>query len=675
MSTNFWDVKTPDEQETIQESVTNKGVSNRDIIGFSNPLEIDIDGARQEIVMDNPNELNELVISLILSAEQFWIIQLTPGERFFQMDVRRNEFEYWADGAMKNQQSGNIDQALNYLESIIENIPASDKPENKADFWTEPETDTRIPLRERKRAMQDTDVAKLQSSETPETHHFYNFVPLGVFLGLVLFVGVISEFALPVVLTVGGVVGTITGLYAYFTHTKILYFRNHQTYVWFQGKEVMFVYVKEQSDKLLTWTEVRTSTDSDGDTTKTYYYHFRIIDEYGGELFTGTGAGARPASLRHRDRLEALLGLETLPESVYKARQTKSDSVTSKLMREQDIGSDIQSLRKALALFAIAPILFVSVIVIFVVIGEFGEDVYYDEGGYPQDMWDYIEYYCSNDGADYAYQMGGELCPDGHGITPVCPNGQPCICVDIDDDCFDGDDDWGFFIDFEYGSTDRWCNNAENYPVTTPIEIVSATEIGSNEENRAMWPNNDLSYAINGGVCDYVYQTGESTSFEFVFNLVNTSDIDGISILYIDAEWTSGYSGIEIFTSGVNNTEWTKRYSSEKMYGEYERYATYEEPAADFGMTAWYRHAFNETVTNVSQVKIVTGVADQAGDTSVSFTGLRVDAAGDYNYPDYFLCNGTWDGQFENSTSELILWDDLPRPYHLGCTDMEAQEE
>ena len=92
-------------------------------------------------------------------------------------------------------------------------------------------------------------------------------------------------------------------------------------------------------------------------------------------------------------------------------------------------------------------------------------------------------------------------------------------------------------------------------------------------------------------------------------------------------------------------------------------------------MTAWYRHAFNETVTNVSQVKIVTGMADQMSDTSVSFTGLRVDAAGDYNYSDYFLCNGTWDGQFENSTSELILWDDLPRPYHLGCTDMMAQEE
>ena len=109
--------------------------------------------------------------------------------------------------------------------------------------------------------------------------------------------------------------------------------------------------------------------------------------------------------------------------------------------------------------------------------------------------------------------MGGELCPEGYGITPDCPNGEPCICIDVDYDCFDGDDDWGYIIDFQYGSTDRWCNNAENYPVTTPIEIVSVTEIGGNEENRAMWPNNDLSYAINGGVCDYVYHSGQSTSF------------------------------------------------------------------------------------------------------------------------------------------------------------------
>ena len=64
-----------------------------------------------------------------------------------------------------------------------------------------------------------------------------------------------------------------------------------------------------------------------------------------------------------------------------------------------------------------------------------------------------------------------------------------------------------------------------------------------------------------------------------------------------------------------NDTEWTKQYSSDKMFGSYERYATHEEQPIDFGQNMWFRHAFNDTVANVSQVKIVTGVADQNGGT------------------------------------------------------------
>ena len=54
------------------------------------------------------------------------------------------------------------------------------------------------------------------------------------------------------------------------------------------------------------------------------------------------------------------------------------------------------------------------------------------------------EYYCSNDGEDYAEQMGGILCPDtDNGTVPTCPDGESCICIDIDGSCEDGDDDWG----------------------------------------------------------------------------------------------------------------------------------------------------------------------------------------------------------------------------------------
>ncbi len=678
MSTNFWDAKIPeDEEEPVQQNevelAETPDIEQSDKIHFPNPLTIRVDGRAVEFQLGNQTELSYEAIRAILASDEFWIIDLDQDTNsFFQMHMESGLIEYWADGAMQSQQTGDIDDALKYLESIL--ITGSVSQTAKVEVNENPISPSTeiVPTQQRIEAMQQIDVAQLESIETPEIHAFFSYKRL-VLVSMIVSIPTLLLFSSGAEgLAVGSFIAT-TALfvlaYLYFTRTKIAHFKNQQTYVWYQGNSVLFIYVKELTDKLLTWTTTSVSTDSDGNTIKTKQHHFRIIDANGGELFSGEGAGGK--SGWGRDELIKLLGLETI-NSRYQP-PSKEYSVTGNTRRGLGKKENMQTSMKGIFALILVPILFIGTIFIFIFVGllvQEGFGTYYDE-----DYSDVV-YYCSNDGADYAYQMGGELCPEGYGITPDCPNGEPCICIDVDYDCFDGDDDWGYIIDFQYGSTDRWCNNSENYPVTTPIEIVSVTEIGSDEENRAMWPNNDLSYAINGGVCDYVYHSGQSTSFEFVFNLVNTSDIDGISILYIDDEWyTSGYSGIEIYTAGVNNTEWIKQYSSEKMYGEYERYATYEEPAADFGVTAWYRHAFNETVTNVSQVKIVTGMADQMSDTSVSFTGLRVDAVGDYNYSDYFLCNGTWDGQFENSTSELILWDDLPRPYHLGCTDMVAHEE
>jgi hypothetical protein len=54
-------------------------------------------------------------------------------------------------------------------------------------------------------------------------------------------------------------------------------------------------------------------------------------------------------------------------------------------------------------------------------------------------------YYCSNDGEDYAKMMGGISCPEGPGVVPMCPNDEPCVCIDGDDSCDDGDDDWGYY--------------------------------------------------------------------------------------------------------------------------------------------------------------------------------------------------------------------------------------
>ena len=61
-------------------------------------------------------------------------------------------------------------------------------------------------------------------------------------------------------------------------------------------------------------------------------------------------------------------------------------------------------------------------------------------------------FYCSNDGEDYAESMGGILCPEGPGVTPECPNGESCVCIDVDGSCDDGDDDWGYYADDDDGS-------------------------------------------------------------------------------------------------------------------------------------------------------------------------------------------------------------------------------
>jgi hypothetical protein len=502
--------------------------------------------------------------------------------------------------------------------------------------------------------MENIDVAKLDEDYSKTSHHFPN-IPLIIIdviftLAVIYFLTIEQNFLYVVVF---GFVSSMLVLFLFATHVRIDHYETKGIYVWYRGFFApFFVYQKQHTDRLDAWYDTTTSTDSEGNTSTTAHFYFRIEDKYGNELLSGQGAGAGSKGLHNRNKLFQILGLpdknnhSSNQNSQFDSHSSSQSNANSKSRFLINLGG-----------FFLVPLLFFG----FIITADM----------FIEDDWNYYgedaAFYCSNDGEEYAYDMGGISCPEGYGVVPMCPNGEPCFCIDTDEDCFDGDDDWGYLYYSQDYYYDRYCSDFVSYPVTTPIEIVSVKETGSNQPNLAEYPINELSYAINGGVCDYEYYTSEAFGFEFNFNLVNTSDIDGVSILLIEEEWfTSGYSGIEIFTMGDNDTEWTKQYSSDKMFGSYERYATYEEQPIDFGQNMWFRHAFNETVTNVSQVKIVTGVADQNGGASVSFTGLRVDGAGDYAYPDYFLCNGEWDGRFENSTSQLDFFDDIDR-YMLSC--------
>ena len=93
-----------------------------------------------------------------------------------------------------------------------------------------------------------------------------------------------------------------------------------------------------------------------------------------------------------------------------------------------------------------------------------GDDNDHDDHGDDDDHHDHDDhsdhdddyaFYCSNDGEDYAESMGGILCPEGPGVTPECPNGESCVCIDVDGSCNDGDDDWGYYADDDDGHHDH----------------------------------------------------------------------------------------------------------------------------------------------------------------------------------------------------------------------------
>ena len=95
---------------------------------------------------------------------------------------------------------------------------------------------------------------------------------------------------------------------------------------------------------------------------------------------------------------------------------------------------------------------------------EYDDDNDHDDHGDDDDHHDHDDhsdhdddyaFYCSNDGEDYAESMGGILCPEGPGVTPECPNGESCVCIDVDGSCNDGDDDWGYYADDDDGHDDH----------------------------------------------------------------------------------------------------------------------------------------------------------------------------------------------------------------------------
>ena len=605
MSTNFWDAKVGDEETpsrplpSVEQDpllVENKATKpHSDAVLFSNPLVIDVDGNKIELPLERSNELSDQVMNLIFKSKKYCMIELAPGERFFQMNVQTAEFEHWLDGNIIHQQKGDIGQAMGYLESIIpEDIP-NENPITTDSVWAATTPNNEISTSQRIVQMRAIDIQQLEQSGPKETHHFPNIASI-VVGGAALFFALISLInwaILPLLIT--GFISFIGLAIAYSVHTKIDHYVNDSTFVWYGGQSVDFIYQKQSGDKIQNWEEVSYSTDSEGSTTSTTSYHFRIIDSSGGELYAAQGAGGGSFGRNNRAKLTNLLSLPTGNVSKRAGKIKYQDPESSNYNVEKATNS-----LGVLSRFALFPF------IIFLMFG-FG----------------------------------------------------------IVQDIFLGDD----FDTYNYEMPDRWCDESVNYPVTVPLYTASETAMRGYEPNREDGTYSDMDLVINGGICTYRYKTGESTAFEFEYELQEVSDIDGVSMLVMShpGGQSVGYSGIEVYTMADNSTQWVQQTDSLYMYGDYERYASHEYYLDEFYFDQWFRHAFDNTVENVSHVKIVTGHADQLGDRSVSFSGLRVDAAGDYDYPDYRICSGEWDGLFENSTSDMITWDSYDPDVHRGC--------
>ncbi|MBL6731654.1 MAG: hypothetical protein ISP82_01745 [Candidatus Poseidoniaceae archaeon] len=603
MSTNFWDAKVGDEEnppstlpsvEQDRLSVENKATKpHSDAVLFSNPLVIDVDGNKTELPLALSNELSEQAINLIFKAKEYWMIELACEESFFQMNVQTSEIEHWLDGNIIHQQRGDIGQAMDYLESIISESIPSENSTPTDNIWSQPTANNEISTSQRIVEMRAIDIQQLEQSGPKETHHFPNLASIIVGGGTLFFalISLINGAIFPLLIT--GFISFIGLAIAFSIHVKIDHYPNDSTFVWYRGQSVDFIYQKQAGDKLQHWEEVSYSTDSEGDTTSTTYYHFRMVDASGGELYSAQGAGGGSFGRNNRAKLTNLLGLPT-----------GNVSRSAGKIQYQDPGSPNFNVEPAKNSFGVLSRFGLFPIIIFLMFGfVIVSDIFLDD-----------------DFGTYDYEM---------------PN--------------------------------RWCDESVNYPVTVPINTVSETAMRGYETNRADGTYSNMDLVINGGICTYRYQTGESTAFEFEYELQEVSDIDGISMLVMfhPGGQYVGYSGLEVYTMTNNSSQWVQQIDSHYMYGDYERYASHEDYLDDFWFDRWFRHAFDNTVENVSQVKIVTGHADQMGDRSVSFSGLRVDAAGDYDYPDYRICSGEWDGLFENSTSDMIPWSRSDgEPYH-----------
>ena len=159
-----------------------------------------------------------------------------------------------------------------------------------------------------------------------------------------------------------------------------------------------------------------------------------------------------------------------------------------------------------------------------------------DDDGDDDDGDDDYAFYCSNDGEDYAESMGGILCPEGPGVTPECPNGESCVCIDVDGSCDDGDDDWGYYADDDDEEM-FVCDNGEEIPMDWVDDGYEDCEDGSDENTQS---NENMQNSNEFSVSAYLTDNWASSDQEYVdpeFTIDSGfDDVDNVDFELMDSE-------------------------------------------------------------------------------------------------------------------------------------------
>ena len=245
-------------------------------------------------------------------------------------------------------------------------------------------------------------------------------------------------------------------------------------------------------------------------------------------------------------------------------------------------------------------------------------------------------FYCSNDGEDYAESMGGILCPEGPGVTPECPNGESCVCIDVDGSCDDGDDDWGYYADDDNGSdsdneSDVFvCDNGNEIPMDWVNDGMDDCGDNSDEYDNDNSDDGDHDHDNDGDSDNepdmFVCDNGNEIPMDWVND--GMDDCGDNSDEYDNDNSDDGDHDHD--NDDGDEDDWNEE--PRDLFLTVANNQTFEAPLSDFSIQFLSCHSEVRSDCNVEESSSLTELTGQMGDSNYVYVDVDADgmiSAGD----------------------------------------------